>query len=84
VRCPTTRTEVQEVEGWTQDPYDPTFRAPLMRNLSDDVQYDAQFPDHPLSRLRSVLRHLASTVSIADEVKAAAPFVFSSGVKRKP
>jgi hypothetical protein len=55
-----------------------------MRNLSDDVQYDPQFPDHALSRLRSVLRYLASTVTITDEVKAAAPFVFSSGVKRKP
>jgi hypothetical protein len=55
-----------------------------MRNLSDDVEYDAQLPDHPLSRLRSVLRDLGSTVSITDEVKAAAPFVFSSGVKRKP
>ena len=45
----------ERILGWTQDPYDPTLDAPLLRNLAEDEQYDAQFPDHPLSRLRSIL-----------------------------
>jgi hypothetical protein len=84
VSDPISATGAQRIEGWSQDPYDPTFRAPLMSNLSDDAQYDAQFPDHPLSRLRPVLRHLVSTVSIAEEVKVAVPFVFSLGNRAKP
>lgn len=70
------------IAGWMQDPYDPmtsaplTTSAPLMWNLAEDKQYDAQFPDHPLSRLRSVLRQVQPSLRLAPEVKDATPFVF--------
>jgi hypothetical protein len=57
------------LDGWQRDPFDPSYQAPLMRNLAEDEQYDAQFPKHPLSRVRRFLRSLYSTVLISDELK---------------
>ena len=43
---------------WSGDPYDPSY-APadrrVLRFMSDDESYDAQFPQHPLSKVRHVL-----------------------------
>lgn len=47
--------------SWAQDPYDPTYRGvdrSTLRYLSDDESYDAQFPEHPLSKVRRELRRL--------------------------
>ncbi|KFI52536.1 hypothetical protein [Bifidobacterium callitrichos] len=38
--------------GWAADPYDPTVTRGALRNLSEDVAWDARFPDHPLSMIR--------------------------------
>ena len=65
------------ISGWNQDPYDPAINAPVMRNLSEDEQYDAQFPDHPLSRVRSILKLVQPSLRLAPELKSAPPFVFS-------
>ena len=63
-----------EIQGWMQDPYDSSIKAPLMRNQSEACEYDSQFPDHPLSRARQVLDHIEKTMVIAPEVLTAAPF----------
>ena len=60
--------------GWAADPYDPDFRAPVLRNQSDDERHDADFPNHPLSRLRRGLKDIESTLSIAAPVKKVAEF----------
>jgi hypothetical protein len=65
-----------EIHGWSQDPYDPAINAPLMRNLAENEHYDAQFPHHPLSRLRSVLRQLQPSLRLAPELKELPPFVY--------
>ena len=57
------------MDGWAQDPYDPSFRAPLLRNLADDERHDDQFPDHPLSRLRRQLSKLQTSLTVTPEVK---------------
>lgn len=62
--------------GWAADPYDPTLREGLLRNLSEAEEYDARFPDHPLSRCRAVLQHLERTLRVADEVRTAPPWRF--------
>lgn len=49
---------------WAQDPYDKSYRGPdrrVLRFLSDDAQYDGQFPDHPLTKVRAVLAELAKS-----------------------
>ncbi|KAA8817126.1 hypothetical protein EMB92_00545 [Bifidobacterium callitrichos] len=38
--------------GWAADPYDPTITNGALRDLSDDIAWDARFPDHPLSMIR--------------------------------
>jgi hypothetical protein len=64
------------VPGWMQDPYDSTIKWSVLRNLSEDEQYDAQFPNHPLSRIRSLLHSVQSSLRLAPEVMNAPPYVF--------
>ena len=66
------------IPGWMQDPYDPRIQSPLMRNLSEDPRYDAQFPAHPLSRARAILGQVQASLRIAPQIKAAPPFAFVS------
>jgi len=48
-------------KSWAQDPYEPDYRGvdrSVLRFMSDDESYDAQFPKHPLSKVRRVLAAL--------------------------
>src|SRR6266852_3354115 len=71
------------LRGWKGDPYDPTFKARIQRNVADDASYDAKFPDHALSRLRRVLDRIQASLRVAATVKAAPPFVFSGSSKNE-
>lgn len=62
-------TELGTMHGWLDDPYDPTETGPMTRNKSERPEYDAQFPDHPLSRARWVLNHLEETITLDEAVK---------------
>jgi hypothetical protein len=61
-------------EEWVQDPYDPTDRSRLRRNLSEDEQYDAEFPGHPLSRARRYLSSILRSLEVDASLRDAAPF----------
>ena|SRR5215510_646603 len=61
-------------QGWFQDPYDPGFRAQVLRNRSDDAEWDEFFPQHPLSRVRACLRSLKESISITEDVRRSEPF----------
>lgn len=61
----------EQPSGWMQDPYDPSIKGPPARNRSEDEAFDVLFPEHPLSRARGLLRHIARSLRIADEVKRA-------------
>jgi hypothetical protein len=62
-------TKAMGMTGWLDDPYDAQESGPLTRNKSERPEYDAQFPDHPLSRVRRTLDHLAQTVKVSDDIK---------------
>ncbi len=66
------KLSVEQYErSWAQDPYDKSYCGvdrSVLRFISDDVQFDNQFPDHPLTKVRQVLAELAK------EAKAAAAF----------
>lgn len=62
-------------ERWSRDPYAPGVRANLMRNLADDEQYDADFPDHPASRARRYLSELQSSLRFSPAQKSAPRFM---------
>jgi hypothetical protein len=59
--------EDAEERGIMPDPFELGF--PF-----DREEYDALFPDHPVSRVRQHLRTLTTSLRIAAPVKAAAPF----------
>ncbi|HKQ30663.1 MAG TPA: hypothetical protein VJS66_05200 [Burkholderiales bacterium] len=61
---------------WEEDPYDPRYRGKYMRNQSDDVRYDADFPDHSLSKMRRYLAELPQQLDIDPAVKTLRPFVY--------
>ncbi|MFN8582690.1 MAG: hypothetical protein U0163_17150 [Gemmatimonadaceae bacterium] len=47
--------------SWARDPYEPAYdgvEASTLRYLSDDVEYDVEFPDHPLTKSRRELDRL--------------------------
>ena len=44
--------------GWFKDPYDETYKKGLLMNLSEDIEYDAMFSQHPLSELRSFVKYV--------------------------
>ena len=56
--------EKNTVEGWMKDPYDESVHLPLMMNLSESDEFDSQFPEHPLSRMRKFLKHIEETIKI--------------------
>lgn len=45
-------------DGWFEDPFDKAYRKGVLKNLSENEEYDAAFPDHPLS----VLRRFVNTI----------------------
>ncbi len=50
---------------WAQDPYDPAYRGvdrSVLRFMSDDENYDQEFPQHPLSKVRRILATLSKHV----------------------
>lgn len=53
---------------WAKDPYDPGYRGvprETLRYRSDAEEFDADFPNHPLSKVRRELRRLLA-IRIAD------------------
>jgi hypothetical protein len=59
---------------WTRHPYDPALEGGLPRNGADDQEWDAHFPDHPLSRVRRTLLTVAPTIRLDAGFKALPPF----------
>lgn len=60
--------------GWEQDPYDPGYQGAFMSNRADHPRYDAQFPDHPLSKARGYLNELAGQLRLAPAITRAKLF----------
>ena len=55
-------------ESWAGDPYQPDYQRvdrSVLRYMSDDASYDTQFPTHPLSKVRRVLRELSRESDLA-------------------
>ena len=69
------------IAGWMANPYDPTFVGGLAKNLGEDEKYDGDFPNHPLSRLRPILRRMEGTLRVAADLKAEPGFVFERSQK---
>lgn len=55
-------------EGWFIDPYDPDIKEGTRMNLSEEEKYDQDFPKHPLSRVRRLLKELELGIGFSDEL----------------
>lgn len=64
----------RKIHGWAQDPYDPSYDGPSLMNRAEDVRYDTEFPEHPLSRARTFLTHVTNTITFHTEVLQSTPF----------
>jgi hypothetical protein len=62
------------VGGWMDDPNDSAIETQLMRNRADAEEYDARFPDHPLSRVRLLLNHLQQSLRLSPQLRSAPHF----------
>jgi len=62
------------IDGWMADPYDASVRGPFMRNRAEAQEYDARFPEHPLSRTRRVLDHIQATLTIESDLRRSPSF----------
>ncbi len=49
------------MEGWQQDPYDNKISSDFMMNRGEQEEYDKDFPNSPLSRVRKVLNTIIAT-----------------------
>lgn len=68
-------SSLPKANEWSQDPYDPSVRGPLMRNKAEDEAYDEKFPTHPLSRLRRQLSRMQESIRVAGDTKAQPAFL---------
>lgn len=60
-------------QGWVlPHPYAPEIQSALPYHRGDDPTWDAQFPDHPLSRVRAWVRSVTATATV-DPTFAALP-----------
>jgi hypothetical protein len=53
--------------SWASDPYDAGYRGvdrSVLRFVSDDESYDERFPQHPLSKVRRILKAQPDSVAV--------------------
>jgi len=58
---PDPKTGQPKMQGWQQDPYDPSFTKGFLMNQSEKADYDTSFPQHPLSLLRNAITVVSQT-----------------------
>lgn len=61
--------EEENIKNWFEDPYDPDFRQGTLMNQSELEKYDPEFPEHPLSVARSLIRSTSETIIFKKEIK---------------
>lgn len=49
-----------EMQGWSRDPYDGAYERGFLMNMSEGEDYDAMFPEDPLSMARAFARCVTS------------------------
>ena len=64
------------IGGWFPIPADGL--GPLDATLAESVEFDEEFPKHPLSRVRTLLRRVESTVHLDPILKSEVPFPLPS------
>ncbi|KPH13738.1 hypothetical protein [Chryseobacterium sp. ERMR1:04] len=58
-----------DLQNWFEDPYDPTFKEGTLMNKSEQEQYDAEYPQHPLTIARISINKAIQEVVFKPEIK---------------
>jgi hypothetical protein len=67
-------SQVGPMNYFRSHPYGPDGEGGLPSHAADDPEHDAQFPQHPLTRVRQVLARLAQQVQLHPAFAALPPF----------
>lgn len=62
------KVPVSRKKGWFCDPYDERFNEGALHTIADREEYDAYFPEHPLTRVRQKLNRLVDSISLSPEI----------------
>lgn len=46
------------IDDWFKDPYDENYKRGLLKNESENSEYDVMFPQHPLSEMRNLIKFI--------------------------
>ncbi len=53
------RPHEDDGDVWASDPYDPFWKRGYLMTLAEYAEYDALYPDHPLSVVRGLVKYIA-------------------------
>lgn len=56
-------------KGWAADPYDPSWEEGFLMNKGEEVQYDKEFPKHPLSQARNTILLIESQMQFQPDLQ---------------
>lgn len=59
----------ENIINWFEDPYDPDFKQGTPMNKSELEKYDHEFPEHPLSIARSLIKKIAAEMVFQPVIK---------------
>jgi len=62
------------IQNWFEDPYDPTIKEGTPMNKSEQEQYDAEFPHHPLSVARALIIQAVQKIKFNPEINDLSDF----------
>lgn len=60
--------------AWFRDPFSFPVVSPVGRTCADDETWDARYPEHPLSRIRTIFRDLVGRCTVSADVSRATSF----------
>jgi len=60
--------------NWFSDPYDSNFKGGLLMNKSEQDNYDNEFPNHPLTQARKLIKQIENGLKWTSELETVPAF----------
>jgi len=60
--------------NWFSDPYDSSFKGGLLMNKAEQQSYDSEFPNHPLTQARELLKKIEEGLQWTKELESIPAF----------
>jgi len=59
----------QQIVGWSADPYLSGYDQGILMNMAEREEYDALFPDHPLTMVRRLMKKIHGSIQFSQRLK---------------